>query len=426
MSGFNNFIAGIQSGQHAKQSRDLNNARQQHATVQTQHAQQKMDAGHRKELTDFLGGAASFIRKQPVQHREHALKSYWDAMKANPSYYEKLNESGFLADLSDNTLDGFLESIRSERVLKNGEAIVGRNNQVVVSNRPHTVHAHGDNLQAFDPATGRFGATQTRGQTFDERETVRSNLANENLKDYSNHTARIEAETDAQEPGSYGKNVVYAQDRDGNTLAYQLNDRGESKQLDLGDGITPLSPQQTAQQREYGKGLGKRELGRTKAGLALQQAQAKMTRIKNKVSLAIEQSTRGNTGRIQGGITLSQRAANLNATLETIKANVGFKELQDMRDSSPTGGALGQVTEREIAFLQALIANLDRKQSESQLDLNLQEITDEIEASYARIEQAYMQDYANGLFGGNNTTRSQVALGGNDSAPPPPPGFEVD
>ena len=67
-------------------------------------------------------------------------------------------------------------------------------------------------------------------------------------------------------------------------------------------------------------------------------------------------------------------ARNFQAVLETVKANLGFEELQAMRDNSPTGGALGQVTEREIAFLQAIQGNLDAAQSPSQLAQVLRDI----------------------------------------------------
>lgn len=60
-------------------------------------------------------------------------------------------------------------------------------------------------------------------------------------------------------------------------------------------------------------------------------------------------------------------ARNLQADLDTIKANLGFQQLQAMRDSSPTGGALGQVTERELGFLQSTVASLDQMQSPDQL-----------------------------------------------------------
>lgn len=67
-------------------------------------------------------------------------------------------------------------------------------------------------------------------------------------------------------------------------------------------------------------------------------------------------------------------ARDLKALLDTVKAKAGFRELQAMRDSSPTGGALGQVTERELAMLQATIGNLEQSQSGEQLKRNLQRV----------------------------------------------------
>ncbi len=61
----------------------------------------------------------------------------------------------------------------------------------------------------------------------------------------------------------------------------------------------------------------------------------------------------------------------LNESIKTIQALVGFDELQKMRDASPTGGALGQVSEREIDFLQALAGSLNTRQSDDQLLKNL-------------------------------------------------------
>jgi hypothetical protein len=67
-------------------------------------------------------------------------------------------------------------------------------------------------------------------------------------------------------------------------------------------------------------------------------------------------------------------ARDLKGLLDTVKANSGFEALQAMRDSSPTGGALGQVTERELAFLQATIGNLEQSQSAQQLKDNLNRV----------------------------------------------------
>lgn len=87
------------------------------------------------------------------------------------------------------------------------------------------------------------------------------------------------------------------------------------------------------------------------------------------------------------------QAKNLDATLDTIKANIGFEELQRMRDNSPTGGALGQVTEREIAFLQAVLGSLDQGQSPDQLRANLTKAKGDIIASWDRVRRAYEQDF---------------------------------
>jgi hypothetical protein len=57
--------------------------------------------------------------------------------------------------------------------------------------------------------------------------------------------------------------------------------------------------------------------------------------------------------------------------LDTIKANVGFDKLQSMREASPTGGALGQVSESENKLLQAVFGSLQQSQSPEQLRYNL-------------------------------------------------------
>ena len=65
---------------------------------------------------------------------------------------------------------------------------------------------------------------------------------------------------------------------------------------------------------------------------------------------------------------------NLEEALKTIKANLGFDRLQQMRDASKTGGALGQVAVKELEALQASIASLDRGQSPATLRRNLEDI----------------------------------------------------
>lgn len=67
-------------------------------------------------------------------------------------------------------------------------------------------------------------------------------------------------------------------------------------------------------------------------------------------------------------------AYNLRTLLDTIKANIGFDQLNQMRQQSPTGGALGQVTERELAYLQAVAGSLDMGMDDESLLFNLQRL----------------------------------------------------
>lgn len=64
-------------------------------------------------------------------------------------------------------------------------------------------------------------------------------------------------------------------------------------------------------------------------------------------------------------------AYNLSETLNTVKANIGFDKLQQMREASPTGGALGQVSDFENKLLQSTYGSLEQAQGTDQLVRNL-------------------------------------------------------
>jgi hypothetical protein len=70
----------------------------------------------------------------------------------------------------------------------------------------------------------------------------------------------------------------------------------------------------------------------------------------------------------------SSPAYNLKRRTSTIKANLGFDKLQAMRDASPTGGALGQVSERELGYLQDTVTALDPNMGEDRFKAALEKI----------------------------------------------------
>lgn len=107
-------------------------------------------------------------------------------------------------------------------------------------------------------------------------------------------------------------------------------------------------------------------------------------------------------------------AKNLASDLQTIKANLGFAELQAMRQASPTGGALGNVSDLEINALQATVGSLDQAQSPEQLRARL----NDIKIHYANWKNAVMQDAAErGQRGGQPPEQRQAPQ--RQGAPPP-------
>lgn len=85
-------------------------------------------------------------------------------------------------------------------------------------------------------------------------------------------------------------------------------------------------------------------------------------------------------------------AFNLAQTILTIKANVGFDRLQQMRDNSPTGGALGQVAVQELDALQSSIANLNQAQNGEQLERNLKKVIEHYGGWKRAVQQANAAD----------------------------------
>lgn len=72
-------------------------------------------------------------------------------------------------------------------------------------------------------------------------------------------------------------------------------------------------------------------------------------------------------------------AANFSADLNTLKANIAFGALQQMRDASKTGGALGQVSEKELALLESTLGGLSLDQSPENFKANLEKIKGSIQ-----------------------------------------------
>jgi len=95
----------------------------------------------------------------------------------------------------------------------------------------------------------------------------------------------------------------------------------------------------------------------------------------------------GVTGAIASFIPGTNRV-NAESLAQTIRANIGFDRLQQMREASPTGGALGQVSNQELSTLQSVLGNLSLSQSQDQVLQNLDRLK-KIYADILKKAQAY-------------------------------------
>jgi NACalpha-BTF3-like transcription factor len=99
-------------------------------------------------------------------------------------------------------------------------------------------------------------------------------------------------------------------------------------------------------------------------------------------------------------------AGDLEGDLDTITANLAFKALADMRKASPTGGALGAISERELTLLGATIRSIKQKQSPEKLRENLNSIKTLFENAKQRIDVA--DSFRRQGIDPNNLTEEQL------------------
>jgi hypothetical protein len=105
----------------------------------------------------------------------------------------------------------------------------------------------------------------------------------------------------------------------------------------------------------------------------------------------------GQTAGLRGavlGVIPGTSAYDLEAALKQIKASNAFGALQDMRNNSPTGGALGGIAVPELQLLESTKGSVDRGQSPQALAKNLQKMRDEYSKMRERVTNAFNQDFS--------------------------------
>jgi hypothetical protein len=156
------------------------------------------------------------------------------------------------------------------------------------------------------------------------------------------------------------------------------------------------------------KEIQARESKFPQATQAVKTFEAKSTELeKDLIALRDHPGLASITGIVAGrapGITKEGRAAQV--IYDRILARGGFKELQDMRAASPTGGALGNVSNQEGQFLRQAFSGIDRVQDKSDVQKAIDQTIIDLQGSKNRVREAYDMTYD---------------YKGGGAAPPPPP-----
>ena len=206
------------------------------------------------------------------------------------------------------------------------------------------------------------------------------------------------AVTGAQEAAKAGLDIVELPTDDGSSVSMTRRQAagaltGDGAALPPGIGRTQ-SPADKTYDEQASRARVERDFTRPKAQAALTAMEAKTGVVDAAIERAMGKVSglSAGLGAMTAGIP-SSPARDLRADLETIKANLGFDELQTMRDNSPTGGALGQVAVQELEALRATLSSLDQAQSPEALVDSLRRVQEIRRAAAARRREAFANTY---------------------------------
>jgi hypothetical protein len=192
-------------------------------------------------------------------------------------------------------------------------------------------------------------------------------------------------------------------------VGYRETAPGEIELMRGGPTSTALSP----------KEIQAREAKFPQANLAVKSFESKSdTVLKDIERLRNHPGLSSITGIVAGrapGVTAQGREAL--ELYEKIVSGLQFKELQDMRNASPTGGALGNVSNQEGQQLRQAAGALSRVQEKGSVQNELDRIADSIRGSKSRVREAFDLTYEYKPSATGGATPSAAPAGGATNDP---------
>jgi hypothetical protein len=200
-------------------------------------------------------------------------------------------------------------------------------------------------------------------------------------------------------------------------VGYRMTPEGTIEAIPGGPTTTPISP----------KEMQVREAKFPQATSALKSFDAKSDELIRDIQrLRNHPGLNSITGIVYGRTpSVTKEGREAQALYDKVTAGLQFKELQDMRNASPTGGALGNVSNQEGQFLRQAAGALDRTQEPGSVQAELDRIANSVSGSKQRLREAYDMTYDYKGLGGGATapsaapaTPSAPSAGGNTVAIP--------
>ncbi len=163
----------------------------------------------------------------------------------------------------------------------------------------------------------------------------------------------------------------------------------DANRLPMSMEVIPGSPEERKIQEAQQKGAAAAESTVTASTIVLDEVKSLRNMIKGQKAADPVTGTLGAIVGEKGGVLKAGSArATAEERIKTIKANIGFDRLNQMRQESPTGGALGNITEQELAFLQSVLGSIDLGQKDEAILTQLTRL-DKIYNGILKKAQAY-------------------------------------
>tara|TARA_R110002012_G_scaffold26122_2_gene85459 strand:+ start:272 stop:1660 length:1389 start_codon:yes stop_codon:yes gene_type:complete len=288
------------------------------------------------KLGDFAADVARNTIGAPINFLTDGVGFQMDPSKsAVEGYKGRLKE---LDSLQEMNVKGFVDG-RTNRAMAFENAITARNNSVA-SNR------------SSDPSLKTSG-------------TPKPNSAGFLVQPYADASSKVITDVNGDPVKMLDKSAI--------SYIGGVPYRYDPVTQDMEPAVDVVEAQKLAEEKVFNESYGKgQETYFSDRPMAVNVIEAEKARfdtvsrvIENARTLLQNETNAGWGGLLKDLPESSQKA--LAEYLQTLKGNVGFAKLQEMRNNSPTGGALGNVSDTEIGLLQSVLGSLDQKNSAAML-----------------------------------------------------------